>query len=123
MGGALVRLYILLALLGGVAMDGTAARYSPGLMERVAERRGMAVQGCLISSAYYGVGTRLWVWGKQTSVLRLCTVVDVSHPRDVKRHRRTGRIIELSHTAARELCGSTSDPPSRCPVLVIKLED
>jgi hypothetical protein len=99
-------------------MDGTAARYSPGLMERVAARRGMATNGCLISSAYYPIGTELWVFGRNTRALRLCTVVDVSHPRDMARHRRTKRLIEIAHEDAMSICGSVKSRPIDCPVIV-----
>lgn len=103
-------------------MEGFAPRYAPHLMERVAERRGMDVGGCLISSAYYPIATHLWVYGRNTRVLRLCTVVDVSSEKDRARHHRTGRIIELSHSAALSLCGNLGRP-DECGVIVFFVGD
>lgn len=120
---ALVKLYILVALGLGTAMEGFAPRYSPQLMARVAERRGMAVQGCLISSAYYPLGTHLWVWGVKTKRLKDCTVVDVSADKDRARHRRTKRLIEIAHEDAQELCGSTKSRPTDCPVITFLVNE
>jgi hypothetical protein len=115
---ALIKLYILLGMCScGTAMDGFAPRYSPHLMQRVAERRGLSTEGCLISSAYYPLGTRLAVWGVNTKVLRWCTVVDVSHPLDVARHKRTKRIIELDAAMAPIICGNLGKPTD-CGVIV-----
>ena len=122
---ALINILIALALFGGEAMDGYAPRYSPGVMERVVQRRDLAPAACNISSAYYPVGTWVYVWGDNTKVLRHCRVADVSHPRDVARHKRTKRVIELGYTEARSLCGDAAmqAPPTACPVTVIKIDE
>lgn len=72
---------------------------------RVVARRDLPPAACNISSAYYPLGTWVYVWGDHTKVLRHCRVADVSHPRDVARHRRTTRVIELGYTEAQSLCG------------------
>jgi hypothetical protein len=76
----------------------------------------------MISSPVYPLGTHVWVYGERTGVLLRCVVVDVSHPRDVVRHIRTKRVIEISHENARELCGSVRGNVKECPVWTIKLE-
>jgi hypothetical protein len=82
----------------------------------------MAAEGCLVSSAYDAIGTRLYVYGRNTGALRLCTVVDVSGPRDRARHRHTGRIIELGYSEALTLCGNMGKPTD-CPIVTIRLEE
>lgn len=104
-------------------MEGYAPRYSPKLMQRVAARRGLPTDGCLISSAYYPIGTHLWVWGVSTKRLKDCLVVDVSADKDRARHRRTKRIIEIAHEDAMALCGSVKSRPTDCPVIVFYLEE
>lgn len=120
---ALINILLALAILGGESMDGVAPRYAPGLMERVVARRDLAPAACNVSSTYYPLGTWVYVWGQRTKVLRHCRVSDVSHPRDVARHRRTGRIIELGYTEAQSLCGyaAMDDPPTACPVTVVHI--
>jgi len=49
------------------------------------------------ASAYYPVGTRVWVVSWNTYQVRQCRIADVSHPRDVARHRRTKRVIEAGY--------------------------
>ncbi len=91
-------------------------------MARVARARDMQPQVCMVSSPIWPIGTRLWVYGEHTQVLLHCTVVDVSHPRDVKRHLRTRRLIELSYEVTEKLCKTTKGSSAECPVLIIKLE-
>jgi hypothetical protein len=83
----------------------------------------MAYPACAVSSPFYAVGERVWVYGRNTDRLELCTVVDVSHPKDRARHIRTRRIAELGFREARRLCGARAmgEPPTRCPILVVKL--
>jgi len=121
---ALINILIALALLGGEAMDGYAPRYSPGVMERVVRRRDLAPAACNISSAYYPLGTWVYVWSHNRHILRYCRVADVSHPRDVARHQRTKRVIELGYTEAQSLCGDAAmqAPPTACPVTVVHLQ-
>lgn len=88
--------------------EGKATHYSPGLLERVARRRGIALDGMSGFSTYPDcsyIGGRIWV-----SVLNPRTrlwsswsqkrIVDCSQPRDYERHRRTG-LIEFSYEEAR----------------------
>ena len=131
MAQLLIQLYIALALHGGESMTGVAPRYAPGVMERVIRVRHLAPAGCNVSSAYYGIGTELWVWSHNTKVVRRCRVADVSNPTkknggesDQERHQRTGKIIEFSYRDARWGCGLAhlNDRPERCPVTVIRIE-
>ena len=134
-GMALIRLYILLGLLGGEVMQGFAPRYDPGGMERMAKKHGIALDMCHISSAYYPIGTPIYVYGLNTGVLRWCIVSDVSADVDTtgrnssesdrERHKRTKRIIEVGYAEALSLCGKAhiNDPPKRCPVIVYKVEE
>lgn len=124
MAQALINLLIALALLGGESMTGYAPRYDKGVMERVAHNRAMGSVPCMVSSAYYPLGTWLYVWGKNTRRLRSCRVTDESGPNDRRRHQRTGRIVELSYEMAIELCGRQhlNHRPEQCPVDVIHLK-
>ena len=112
---------MLAAALGGSVSQGFAPHYAPGVMERVARHRGMEQAGCMVSSPTLPLDTWLYVYGGQTGALRYCRVTDVSHPRDVARHLRTGRVIELDHETALALCGSVRDRPEACPVVVVNL--
>ena len=125
MSRLLVELYIALALLGGDEAAGYAPRYSPGLMARVAERRGLPVVACMVSSPVYPVGTWVWVWGRNTNALERCRVTDVSAARDRERHIRTRRVVELGYDEAVRFCGAEhiNDRPEQCPVVVLKIGD
>mgnify|MGYP000862327606 FL=1 len=124
MSTLLIQLYIALALHGGESMDGYAPRYAKGVMERVVKNRDLPYAACNVSSAYYGIGTEVWVVSWTTYQVRRCRVADVSHPRDVARHRRTKRIIESSFVDAKWICGleHMHDRPERCPVTVLRIE-
>lgn len=106
-------------------MDGYAPRYDPGVMERVAHNRRMAVVPCMVSSPYYGLGTWVYVWSQNKKILRHCRVTDVSAPQDAPRHKRTRRIVELSYELAAELCGQEylHSRPEQCPVTVIRVNE
>ena len=123
MSRLLVELYIALALLGGEEMTGFAPRYSPGLMERVSRTRDLPPVACMVSSPVYAVGTWVWVWGQNTATVLYCRVTDVSHPRDVARHLRTKRVVELGYDEALALCGEAhiNDRPEQCPVVVLRI--
>lgn len=125
MSRLLVELYIALALLGGEEMVGYAPRYSPGLMARVAERRGLTPVACMVSSPIYPVGTWVWVWGRSTHTLERCRVTDVSASADRARHIRTRRIVELGYDEAKRICGEQhlNDRPEQCPVVVIRVNE
>jgi hypothetical protein len=118
----LAAILLAVVLYGGEMMSGFAPRYSPGVMERVARNRGMDVAGCMVSSPFYDIGTRVIVYGPNTDRALSCTVVDVSHPRDRARHIRTKRITELSYPAALALCGRKhiNHRPEQCPVVVVR---
>lgn len=122
---ALINILIALALLGGESMDGYAPRYSPGLMERVAHNRHMAIVPCMVSSPYYPIGTWVYVWSHNRKILRHCRVTDVSAPEDAPRHKRTRRIVELSYELAIELCGREfiNSRPEQCPVTVLRVDE
>lgn len=113
---------MLAAALGGTVAQGVAPHYAKNVMERVARHRGMEIAGCMVSSPTEPLGTWLYVYGKATGALRYCQVTDVSHPRDVARHLRTGRVIELDFANTQALCGSTRERPEACPVVVVKFE-
>jgi hypothetical protein len=95
---------------------GIAAHYRDGLMERVAERRGLRTDGCLAAS---NIGNPL---GSYVSVNGTrCRIVDVCHPRDCKRLRKRGIIVELSFRSAKRICSISrygQEPPEKCPVTV-----
>lgn len=114
----ILQLAMVLAMCGADCQVGVAPRYAPGLMERVADNRGMAHAACMVSSPTYPLGTRLMVYGVATHTLLDCVVTDVSHPRDRARHIRTRRVVELGFIEAVRLCGQTTEPPGKCPVMV-----
>jgi hypothetical protein len=122
MTDTLAAILLAVVLYGGEMMSGFAPRYSPNLMERVARNRGMDVAGCMVSSPFYDIGTRVIVYGPNTDRALSCVVVDVSHPRDRARHIRTKRITELSYPAALALCGRKhiNHRPEQCPVVVVR---
>ena len=121
MSTLLIQLYILLALHGGESMDGYAPHYAKGVMEKVAARRGLQPESCMVSSPIHPVGAHVWVWGEKTKVLLRCLVADVSHPRDRARHLRTGRVIELGYASTAAICGNTTGPARECPVWVMRV--
>lgn len=77
----------------------------------------------MVASSRFPVGTELYVYGVNTSELRKCLVVDVSHPRDQARHQRTHREVEVSWENTPLFCGPEGrrTRPEDCPVIVIKL--
>ena len=107
-----------MALTGCGWQEAYAPHYSKGLMAKVAARRDMQPQACMISSAQFEIGTWLWVFGKRTGALLHCQVVDVSASRDRARHLRTKRLIELSYEVTVALCGTTKGSSAECPVLI-----
>jgi len=120
MSTLLIQLYILLALHGGTEQHGVAPHYAKGVMEKVAARRGLQPESCMVSSPIHPVGAHVWVWGEKTKVLLRCLVADVSHPRDRARHLRTGRVIELGYASTAAICGNTTGPARECPVWVMR---
>lgn len=104
-----------------VVHEGFAPHYAPGLMEKVARKRGMPTSGCLASSPLYPLGTVVHVHATRLDKHATCRIVDQSHPRDRARHIRTRRILELSWPDAKRLCGLRfvgQEPPEHCPVII-----
>lgn len=61
------------------------------------------------------------MYGEKTGVLLHCKIVDISHPRDVKRHEQTKRVTELSFEVTQRVCGTTKGSVRECPVTIIDL--
>jgi len=87
-------------------------------MRKVAIRRGLVPEKCMISRVDGPIGEHAWVHGLKTDKWLYCLIVDVSHPNDRQRHIRTKRIIEVAHENALAICGSTHNGPKQCPVEV-----
>jgi hypothetical protein len=123
-GMALIRLYILLGLMGGTVGEYTSPYYAKGVMERVARNRDMPIVPCMIASPTIPIGSWVWVYGRNTGVVRECRVTDTSAQKDRARHIKLRR-IELSWEAAVSLCGRAAmkDRPEHCPILVIKINE
>ncbi len=115
----LLRLLMLAALNGWTVTEGYAPRYSPGLMTRVAHNRNLTPVACMVSSPTVGIAEWVYVVSKNNGAVRYCKVVDTSEAIDRARHIRTKRIVELSFSTARALCGHTTERPEACPVIVI----
>jgi hypothetical protein len=79
--------------------SGYAVRYSPGVMERVAVRRGLPVLPRMASVPDCG---RLgwWVTATVNGYTGRYLVVDCSAPRDRARHIRQGLVLEVNHGSA-----------------------
>ena len=90
-------------------------------MEKVARTRDIQPVACMVSRPHGPIGGWVWVFGHRTGVLLHCKIVDVSHPRDLARHTRTRRVVEISHENAKQLCGSTKGSVRECPVSIIEL--
>ena len=103
-----------------LVQEAFAARYDPGVMEGGARNRDMPIVGCMLASPTIPIGE--WVYVAGNGALRYCRVTDTSQPADRARHIRTRR-IELDYASAAALCGSTHEPPARCPVLIFRLEE
>jgi hypothetical protein len=100
------------------AEAGFAPHYSKGLMLRVSRRRKLEAAACMVSRPRGPIGGWVYVHGERTGATLKCLVTDVSHPRDLKRHLRTRRIVELSWEVTRAICGTTRGSPTQCPVRV-----
>lgn len=117
----LLRILTLALAMGWTITPGTAPRYSPGVMDRVAFLRGLVPAECQVSSPTMGISSWVYVYGVRSGVLRYCRVTDVSQTIDRLRHIRTGRAVELGYDEAVVICGieHINDPPEQCPVWVI----
>lgn len=117
----------LLATLAAPAspIDGYAAHYAPGLMERASRHRDLPLTDCMVASDLAPIGSWLRVVSQVTDEARVCRVTDVSHPRDRARHARQGLLIELDWPSAKAICGlrRVGERPWRaCPVTVAPAE-
>lgn len=76
--------------------QGTAKHYSPGVMERVAAKRGLPVLRRMASVPDCGrIGW--WVYATVHGHTDRYLVVDCSAPKDRPRHLRTGLVIEVNY--------------------------
>jgi hypothetical protein len=100
------------------AESGFAPHYSPRLMAKVARRRKLDPAPCMVSRPRGPIGGWVYVYGERTGQTLKCLITDVSHPRDLKRHLRTRRIVELSWETTAQICGTTKGRPVDCPVRV-----
>lgn len=122
---ALTTLYKLLvaaAMSSGVVDSGYAPHYAKNVMEQVARNRDIAPAACMVSRPRGPIGGWVWVYGERTGALLRCKIVDVSHPADLARHERTGRVAELSFAVAGVICGSTHGRVDECPVTIIEVD-
>jgi len=90
-------------------------------MSKVARNRDMPPESCMVSRPRGPLGGWVWVYGVNTQALLRCKIVDVSAPRDLARHIRTGRIAELAHEVTDRLCGSTRERVVDCPIVTVEL--
>jgi hypothetical protein len=103
---------------------GGAAHYGVGIMEHVADLRGMAHEPCMVSSPYYPLGVRLRVTRIATGHTEICRTFDVSAPQDRAGHIRRNIVVELGWPAARRLCGLrrvNQEPPRACRVKITRI--
>lgn len=117
MGLASAALVVLALGVGGPWERHTTAHYAPGLMERVAAKRGLPSSRCYIASPTIPIGTRVQVKGLNTGKTLLCYVADTSARQDRARHIRAG-LIEVGYDEAEALCGSTKLRNDECVTLV-----
>lgn len=107
-----------------IERTGYAAHYSPGLMLRVAHRRGIEPDtDCMVSSPWYNLGDIIYVKSNLNDTVMKCTQVDVSAPKDIERHKARNLVVELDFTSAKTICEITrvSERPYReCPVTIWK---
>lgn len=66
------------------------------------------------------IGGWVWVYGGNTGNLLRCKIVDISHPKDLARHIKLKRVVEIAHENARDLCGTTKGNVKECPVTIIE---
>lgn len=112
---------LLLPVLVPRSTDGFAAYYREGLMERVAENRGISPTPCMVASLGSVIGDTLTVERGKTRLH--CLVVDVAHPKDVASIRERGIVVELDFQSARKICRVTAKQPIAprdCPVRIHK---
>ena len=95
---------------------GVAAMYAPGVMERVADNRGLPRSACMVAMAQ-PIGTQVVVYGEAGSAE--CVVMDVPHPRDVRSIAARGIVVELDYRSSWQVCRDPRLGPEQCPVIVV----
>lgn len=111
---------MLACAMGWTITEGYAPHYAPGVMDRVADIRGLERVDCQVSSPVLGIGNWVYVVGVNTGVVRYCRVTDVSEAIDRLRHIRTRRVVEIGFRLVPVLCSvSIDEPPEKCPVIVV----
>lgn len=80
-----------------------AVRYDIGGMERVAERRGLAVSDCMFAHPTLPIGSKASITGLVTGHTELCDQRDTSQDVDKERHIRLRR-VELGFNEAHRIC-------------------
>jgi len=117
----LLRLLVLACAMGWTVHQGFAPHYAPGVMDQVADNRGLDWVDCPVASPNLDIGNWVYVYGIRTGVLRYCRVTDVSEAIDRLRHIRMKRVVELSNRSAQVICGLEvmDDRPEQCPVVVV----
>jgi hypothetical protein len=111
------------ALTESSARSAVAAHYAPGVMERVAELRGMPLVDCMLSSPWHELGEWVRVESMVNDEVAICRATDVSAPEDHARHLKR-KLVELDWPTAKRLCELSrlgEKPPDECPVLIDKL--
>lgn len=108
-----------------MAYSGFAAHYHAGVMDTVAQNRGMSIEDCMIAATYEELGTWMMVHSDIDGDELTCRVTDYPAPQDRQRIIDKGIIIELDLESAKKLCnikryGQTM--PKECPVTVWRLE-
>jgi hypothetical protein len=117
--GLIVQTALILSL-GVTPATGYAVRYSPGVMERVADNRGIPHQPCMVAwtaAQDSDIGER-WLTVAGPGGAARCLVVDLPHPRDRGALERRGILVELGYHS-RWICGPGWSGRARdCPVRV-----
>jgi hypothetical protein len=101
--------------------SGYAPHYRPGLIEQVARKRGLRESACMVASYDEPIGAWVTVTSRTNGRSERCQVVDTCHPRDCRRLKAKGYVVELGFPAARRLCNVRyygQEPPRKCPVTV-----
>ena len=122
---------LLLAMLPGVVVPaavratgkqhtGFAAHYRPGLMERVARVRGLAVVACMVASPHHRIGTWLSIHSPKRKKTLACRVTDIPKAHHRGALIKKGIVVELDFESAKILCGIKRPrelPPRACTVV------
>jgi hypothetical protein len=99
--------------------SGFAPHYRPGLIEHVARKRGLRESACMVAAYDWPIGSWVTVTSRTNGRSERCQVVDTCHPRDCRRLKAKGYIVELGWPAAKRLCNLRyygQEPPRKCPV-------